>query len=115
MTEEDFDIIPDLEMPAESFLEKPAYPQAEYSDDIDQLPESINWVDQGYITPVKETDYDCTMASYAFAAADTVEALYYAQTGRLVNLSTKQMMDCGGDFSLVECRAGRIEKAFEYI
>ena len=113
MTEDDFGNIPIVEK-SEAFLAKDEYPPVELLGDV-ELPESINWVERGYITGVKETDYDCTVASYAFAAADTVEALYKKQTGRLQELSTKQMMDCGGAFSLVECQAGRIEKAFEYI
>ena len=73
--DEDFDNIPVIEKPTiEGFLSTSNYPQVTYSDDV-ELPRSINWVTKGDITPVKETDYDCTVGSYAFAAADRLPTL----------------------------------------
>lgn len=45
------------------------------------LPQSINWKDKGFVTAVKKTKPDCLFASYAFAAADMVEATYFKATG----------------------------------
>lgn len=47
----------------------------------------VNWTERGYITAVKETPDHCLGASYAFVAADTVEATYYNATKRSIVLS----------------------------
>ena len=93
MSEDDFEsLLPKIDYTEDDqgFLNTEKYPQVEYTaTDDDNLPEPINWVEKGYVTSVKQTDQDCLVASYAFAAADTVEALYKDQTGNLVELSTK--------------------------
>ena len=79
MTEDDFDqLLPKIDYSdMNAFLAKEQYPKVEYTaSDVDNLPESVNWIKKGFVTNVKKTEKDCLVASYAFAAADTVEALY---------------------------------------
>ena len=60
----------------EGFLNKlQPYPQHLLAETAD-LPKRKNWVEEGFITPVKTTDKECFPSSYAFATADIVEFLY---------------------------------------
>lgn len=104
---------PTIEM--EGFLSKlDVKPQSQLTEVVD-LPDHINWKADGYVTAVKETDKKCFISSYAFATADIVEYLYKKQSGTLKTLSTRQLMDCGGDYSLNDCYSGTLLNALKYL
>ena len=46
----------------------------------DGLPESVNWIDEDKVNPVRNQGYRCT-ASYAFAAIGAFESAYAIETG----------------------------------
>jgi len=53
--------------------------------DVSDIPESVNWVEQGAITPVD--DVLLCAANWAFAAAGAIESSHFAKTGKLIPLS----------------------------
>jgi C1A family cysteine protease len=58
-----------------------------------QVPESINWRDLGAVTEVKDQGADCG-SCYAFASIGALESHYFIKTGKLLNLSEQEIVDC---------------------
>lgn len=68
------------------------------------LPESVDWREQGWVTPVKNQGMGGS--SGAFSVVGVMEGHYFNTSGKLVNLSEQQLIDCAG---------GYMDKAFQYI
>eukprot|EP01103_Thecamoeba_quadrilineata_P017904 TRINITY_DN6554_c0_g1_i1.p1 TRINITY_DN6554_c0_g1~~TRINITY_DN6554_c0_g1_i1.p1 ORF type:complete len:379 (+),score=61.64 TRINITY_DN6554_c0_g1_i1:60-1196(+) len=80
-------------------------------------PSSIDWRDNGIITPVKNQG-QCG-SCWSFAAAESVESYWALQTGQLQELSEQQILDCtynpdqcGGSGG---CNGGTFELAWKSI
>lgn len=56
------------------------------------IPESVNWVDQGVVSPVDNL-FLCA-AGWSFAAAGVIESSHAINTGKLTRLSAQQCVDC---------------------
>jgi hypothetical protein len=64
------------------------YPDEDYNTvefDVSDLPDSVNWVTKGAVTPVD--DVLLCAANWAMAAAGAIESSHFANTGKLIPLS----------------------------
>jgi len=77
----------------------------------DGIPDSINWVEKGYVTGVKDQDdqnghYVACAACWAFSATGTMEAAHFKKTGELVSLSEQNLVDCATEGPNAGCYGG---------
>lgn len=83
---------------------------------VSELPESVDWVEYGVVTPVK--DQGQCGSCWSFSAIGALESAYYIETGILRNFSEQQLVDCdrprygGKDHG---CNGGLMENAFTWI
>jgi C1A family cysteine protease len=80
------------------------------------LPESIDWVEKGAVTPVK--DQGQCGSCWSFSTTGALEGAYYVKYGKLESFSEQELVDCdtlsngGGDHG---CRGGLMDNAFSWI
>jgi len=75
------------------------------------FPDSIDWRDEGYVTPVKDQDdhngqYLACASCWAFSATGTMEGAWFKKTGHLVSLSEQNLMDCATEYPNDACNGG---------
>jgi C1A family cysteine protease len=80
------------------------------------LPSSINWVEKGAVTPVK--DQGQCGSCWSFSTTGALEGAYYNKYGNLQSFSEQQLVDCdnfkngGRDHG---CNGGLMDNAFAWI
>ena len=85
-------------------------------DILGKVPEDVNWVKKGGVTPVK--DQGQCGSCWSFSTTGAVEGAYYVKTGALESFSEQQLVDCdnylngGKDFG---CKGGLMDNAFTWI
>lgn len=82
--------------------------------DTDSLPGSIDWREEGAVTPVK--DQGQCGSCWTFSASGAMEGAWATATGDLVSLSEEQLADCATGFKYGShgCNGGQMDGAFKY-
>jgi cathepsin O len=80
---------------------------------LETLPEKFDWREKNVIGQIwnQEKCGSC----WAFATVETIGSRYAIQTGRLVELSTQQLISCETGGELEGCHGGQLEPAFRRI
>ena len=78
------------------------------------LPETVDWVKRGAVTPVQTDDIKCLVA-WAFSATGAMEGLRAIQGHGLVKLSEQQLVDCTGPYGNGGCSGGYAYRSFLYV
>ncbi|XP_002977050.2 ervatamin-B [Selaginella moellendorffii] len=79
--------------------------------DVSSLPTSLDWRQEGAVTPIK--DQGQCGSCWAFSAIASIESAHFLATKELVSLSEQQLIDC--DTVDQGCQGGFPEDAFKFV
>lgn len=96
-----------------SSLEVLACPEEPIHLNASDLPDEVDWRKQGAVTPVP--DQGSCLSSYAFSAVGALESQQFRKTGKLIQLSAQNIVDCGAMFHNRNCDGGFMDSTYGYI
>lgn len=78
------------------------------------IPSSFDWRNRGAVTKVK--DQKTCGSCYAMATVAAIESQLFIRTGKLIELSEQEIVDCAGDaYNSFQCAGGVAFKVFDYV
>jgi C1A family cysteine protease len=98
-----------------SYVPVGSYGCKSFSSGASGLPNSIDWRAKGAVTSVK--DQGQCGSCWTFSATGAIEGAWAISTGRLVDLSEQELVDCatGASYGSHGCNGGQMEGAFKYV
>ncbi|XVF40357.1 hypothetical protein PTKIN_Ptkin01aG0107000 [Pterospermum kingtungense] len=81
-------------------------------ENLTDIPTSLDWRDQGAVTPIKNQG-SCGCC-WAFSAVAAMEGITQIKTGKLISMSEQQLLDCSTNGN-EGCNGGWMTNAFQYI
>ena len=81
--------------------------------DTTNTPASVNWVEAGAVTPVK--DQGQCGSCWAFSSTGSLEGAHFLASGELLSFSEQQLVDCAGlKYGNYACNGGLQDNAYNY-
>jgi C1A family cysteine protease len=78
----------------------------------DAIPDTINWVEKGVVSPVK--DQGSCGSCWSFSTTGSIESAYQIKNGSPILLSEQQLVDCSISYGNNGCSGGLVEYAYNY-